>query len=129
MPNRMVAPPDASDIIAPMPDDHIARLAQIDAARALTRSVEQMERTIKGLASEVATLNTQVAVMKQQGEKVAELKETVINHGSRIQTLELINAERKGAGGGLKSAREWMPTIVALIIAIVLLAKTGAIHL
>jgi hypothetical protein len=115
--------------MAPMPDDHIARLAQIEATRHLTQTIERMERTVNGLAGEVSNLNTKVAVMQQQDEKVAELKESVARHDAQIQALQLVNAERKGAGGGLKLAREWVPLLLFFVVAIVLLTKSGALHL
>jgi hypothetical protein len=145
-PTRMEPVEDAGDIFTPSRDDHVAKLGEIAALRALTDQVSRMGLFLQKLSEKqdttnnnVADLRTDVALIRQQDEKILELRQTVQDydirtreaqqaHDARIRVLELADARLSGAKNGFEMLRNWGPPAFNLILIIALAVKTGILH-
>jgi hypothetical protein len=128
-PTRMSPLGEASDILTPQPDETIARLGEIAALRAITDQLNRMGTFMQTMNDTVGEMRTDIAVMKLQDERIRKVEHEQGEQGKRLTSLEMVNASDEGARNGFKTVREWAPFLLTLLVAVVTLLKTGAIHL
>ena len=76
MPNRMKDIGEPGDfLVPPGSDETVAKLGEVAALRQITNQLDRTASAIDKLSDKVSDMHTDVALMKQQSERIAELKD------------------------------------------------------
>lgn len=127
-----------ADILTPVPDDHIGRLALIEAVRACTDAVTRMghhaetqDNELKAIGKTLGEMNTRLALLENSSLKLqVERNVTTIERLSdRVDALEKAEDRRSGAMGFGEALVRWWPTVVLFVAVIAVLVVTGKISL
>lgn len=105
-------------MLVPSSDDHIARLAEIEAMRAVATQVGRLVEKVDQLAERMGDVREDIAVLKARDQGVQEFKDIAIRNRSRIEQLELANARDDGRRSALTWLLQNWPALGALIIAV-----------
>lgn len=125
---QMTRVENAEDMLIPADDAKVAQLGLIEAVRALSAQVGRVAEKQDEANEKINRVHTDVTVMKQMNDRIAKLEEKQDACEGRIRDLEINDAQISGARGGLEALRAWGPTLIGIIVAIVILVKTGALH-
>ena len=125
---QMTRVENAEDMLIPADDAKVAQLGLIEAVRALSAQVGRVAEKQDDANEKINRVHTDVTVMKQMNDRIAKLEEKQDACEGRIRDLEINDAQISGARGGLEALRAWGPTLIGIIVAIVILVKTGALH-
>lgn len=111
----------AGDMLVPVSDDHVARLAEIEAIRGLTQQVSRLGGSVDHLTEKVSLMHTDIEVMKTREEQVQELRQIVYHNRDRVEKLELKEAEARGAGKFLTMVKDFSPWVMSLIFGVLIM--------
>lgn len=114
-----------SDILTPMPDDHIGRLALIEAMRAstdavqrLARQVETQDGKLEGIKDQLAEMKTSIALLQQ-----SSLKSDVEDLKTRLGALEASQQQQRGALGLFEWVLKNWPGIIGFFVLLAFVAR------
>lgn len=122
--------PDRADVFMPVPDDHIGRLALIEAMRAstdavqrLARQVETQDAKLEGIKDQLSDMKTSIALLQQ-----SSLKQDVEDMKKRLGVLEATDQQQQGAVKLVEWAVKNWPGVIGFGLMMAMLAKIGGLY-
>jgi hypothetical protein len=120
-----------SDILTPMPDDQIGRLALIEAMRANTDALQRVGRQVEGqekkfdeIGKTLGEMKTDIALLKNNAlkEQVERNRSDIEKLTARMDAQSTLEAERKGERGVVSAifnskGLAWLVTGAAVLAA------------
>lgn len=109
---------EAQDIMTPVSTDGMAMAAMIEALRAATRAVDRQSTKVDSLASSVAKIREDIAVMHAREEQMTAMTNAISQLTADVLTIKLLHAQQEGGFKLANLAKDWAPWLLTFLAAV-----------